>query len=81
MNWKNLVESQNAKSYVLPEGWDAREKIAEQLECSSDRVRVLLAPGLKSGVIETAIFPVWDAITKRVIRVTAFRKKAPKSGA
>jgi len=74
MNWKNLVETQNAKSYVLPPGWDSRDTIAEQLECSSDRVRVLLAPGLKSGEIETSIFPIWDAVTKRVIRVTAYRR-------
>ena len=75
MNWKTLVENQNAKSYVLPAGWDSRETIAEQLECSPDRVRVLLSPGLKSGTIETAIFPVWCGVTKRVLRMTAFRRK------
>jgi hypothetical protein len=75
MNWKTLVEAQNAKSYVLPAGWDSREKIAEQLECSTDRVRVFLAPAIKSGVIETGVYPVWDNVTKRVIRVTAYRRK------
>lgn len=74
MNWKQLVESQNAKSYVLPAGWSSRDEIAEQLECSTDRVRVLLAPGLKTGAVETGVFPVWCATTKRVIRVTAYRR-------
>ena len=78
MNWKSLVETQNAKSYVLPEGWDSREKIAEQLECSPDRVRILLAPGLKSGAIETAVFPVWCDVTKRVVRTSAYRRKPEK---
>lgn len=75
MNWKSLVETQNAKSYVLPEGWDSREKIAEQLECSPDRVRILLAPGLKSGAVETSVFPVWCDVTKRVVRTSAYRRK------
>ena len=77
MNWKTLVDTQNAKSYVLPPGWDSREKVAEQLECSPDRVRILLAPALRSGAIETDVFPVWCQITKRIIRTTAFRKKPP----
>jgi hypothetical protein len=75
MNWKNHVHKQSAKNFVLPAGWDSKEKIAEQLECSPDRVRILLAPGVKSGEIETAVFPVWDNVTKRVNRVTAFRTK------
>jgi hypothetical protein len=76
-NWKSLVEKQNAKSFVLPPGWDSRDDIAEQLECSVDRVRLLLAPGLKTGVIESGIFPVWDGTTKRVNRVTAYRRIDP----
>lgn len=78
MNWKSLVETQNAKSYVLPEGWDSREKIAEQLECSADRVRILLSPGLRSGAVETSVFPVWCDVTKRVVRTSAYRRKPEK---
>ena len=74
-DWKSLVESQSAKTFVLPKGWDSREKIAERLECSPDRVRVLLGPGIKSGALEMAVFPVWDSVTKRVVRTTAYRKK------
>lgn len=79
MNWKNHVETQSAKLYVLPQGWDSKEKIADQLECSIDRVRVQLAPGIKAGLIETNVFPVWDKTTKRVVRVTAYREKPVKA--
>ena len=79
MNWKTHVEQQSAKTFVLPAGWDSREKIAEQLECSPDRVRLLLAHGIKNGEIETNVFPVWDKITKRVNRVTAFRSNPKKA--
>ena len=78
MNWKAHVEKKNAETYVLPEGWTARDKVAEQLECSSERVPDLLRPGLKDGTIETAQFPVWDKLTKRVVRVTAYREAPAK---
>ena len=72
-NWKSIVSTNNAKTYVLPEDWDSRERVAEQLDCSVDRVRVLMAPAIKSGTVETKVFPVWDKITGRVMRVTAYR--------
>ena len=79
MNWKTHVEKLSAKNYVLPEGWDSREKVAEQLDCSEGRVRVALAPGIKAGELETAVFPVWDPVCKRVVRVTAYRQKPAKA--
>ncbi len=75
MNWNALVEAQNRKTYVLPLGWDSRDAIAEQLECSPDRVRVLLGPALRAKTVETSVFPVWDEVTKKVIRITAYRKR------
>lgn len=78
MNWKQLVESQNRKTYVLPAGWDSRDKIAEQLECSVDNVRVLLGPAIRAKSVEMNQFPVWDEVTKKVIRVTAYRRVMPK---
>lgn len=72
--WKSLVESQNAKTYVLPVGWESRTRVAEDLECSEERVRILLAPAIKNGTVETDSFVVWDAATKRLNRVTAYRK-------
>lgn len=75
MNWKQLVDAQNRKTYVLPPGWDSREKVAEQLECSVENVRVLLGPALRSKTVETQQFPVWDDISKKVVRVTAYRRR------
>ena len=78
MNWKLHVEKTNARTYTLPEGWDSREKIAEQLDCSADGVRRALAPAIKAGEIETNVFPVWCPITKRIQRTTAYRPKPAK---
>lgn len=80
MNWKNVVEKQNAKAYVLPSGWDSREKVAEDLECAPERVPDLLRPGLRSGEIEGQQFRVWNPALKRVILVTAYRTR-PKGEA
>jgi hypothetical protein len=74
MNWKSFVEADNARTYVLPPGWDSREKIAEQLGCADDSVRRCLAPAIKAGTVECDVFPVWDSVTKRLTRVTAYRK-------
>lgn len=38
-----------------------------------------LAPGIKAGELETAVFPVWDPVGKRVLRVTAYRQKLAKA--
>ncbi len=75
MNWKALVEAQNKKTYVLPQGWDSRDKVAEQLECSVDNVRVLLGPAIRNKTVEVQQFPVWDDVTKKVIRITAYRRR------
>ncbi len=77
-NWKPYVASMNAKTYVLPAGWDSRDTVAAQLECSTDRVRVVLAPAIKAGEVETKQFPVWDRITKRVVSTTAYRRRVVK---
>lgn len=83
MNWKNYVQKQNEKAYVLPEGWDSRESVAEQLECSPDRVDDQLRPGLKSGEIQKQQFDVWDSKLMRKIRVVAYsqpgQSQAPQS--
>ena len=75
MNWKQLVEAQNKKTYVLPAGWDSRDKVAEQLECSVDNVRVLLGPAIRNKTVEVQQFPIWDDITKKVVRITAYRRR------
>lgn len=74
MNWKSFVNADSAKRYVLPPGWDSKATIAEQLECSEDRVKSILAAAIKAGAIEEKIFPVWDTGLSRKVNVTAFRK-------
>jgi hypothetical protein len=75
MNWKSYVEKQNAKTYVLPEGWSSKEEVAEQLECSPDRVKDRLKPGIASGEIEAQQFKVWSEERKQVIVVMAYRHR------
>ena len=79
MNWKSTVSRLNARTYAFPDGWDTRETIAAQLECSPDRVDTLLAPGLKSGEIERQQFPVWDARLGRKNLVWGYRQRQDKS--
>ena len=76
MNWKTLVERKNAKTFVLPQGWDSRDEIANQLECSPEKVDDHLRPALKSGEVIKQQFKVWDADLKRLIFVTAYREAA-----
>jgi len=75
VNWRQLVEAQNRRTYVLPPGWDSRDKVADHLECSVENVRVLLGPAIRAKAVEVAVFPVWDEITKKVTRVTAYRRR------
>lgn len=76
MNWKATVAKLNSKHFAFPSGWDTRDTIASQLECSPDRVDTLLGPGLKSGEIEKQQFPVWDARLGRKILVWGYRQKS-----
>jgi hypothetical protein len=78
MNWKAVVEKKNAEIYRLPEGWDTRDKVADDLECSPERVSEILRPAIKAGEIEKKIFPVWDKASKRVLQVTAYRQQPVK---
>lgn len=72
-NWKTLVEKKNAQTYVLPDGWDSRATVAEQLECSEDKVDHNLRPALKSGEVEKQQFVVWDKDLGRKVMVIAYR--------
>jgi hypothetical protein len=84
-NWNKTVTEINRKRYVIPEGWDTREVVAESLECAPDRVADLLKPGIQSGEIERQEFSVWDdarRMTTRVVcyRVTGEKVQAAKEG-
>ena len=74
MNWKETSQSHNAKIYVMPEGWDSAEKVAADLGCSWDRVRVVMSPLIRAKVIESSLFPVWNETTKRIDRVAGYRQ-------
>lgn len=74
MNWKTEVNKMNAAAYSWPKGWSSREEIAEQLECSPERVREVLNPGIKAGTIECKDFKIWE--DGRFVRRTGYRKVA-----
>lgn len=75
MNWKQHVEKQNAKAFVLPAGWDSREKVAHDLDCAPERVAEIMRPSLKDGSVESQQFRVWNHDLKRVLIVTAYRPR------
>ena len=73
-NWKNIVSSSNAKQYKWPAGWQTRDQVAEELECSRDRVAEVLSPAIEQGIIERRPFSVWDPVTRRKITVFGYRE-------
>lgn len=78
MNWKQYVETQNAKTYQMPAGWTPQDKIAKQLGCSPDRVNERLRPSINAREVEVKPFSVWDRPTKRIVRVFGYRTIAKK---
>lgn len=81
MKWKKLVHKQNARHYAWPAGWDTAEQIAEQLECSPERVREHLAPSIRAGEVEVKQFTIWDSETERKVVKTGYRIAGAKSQA
>src|SRR6478609_2065580 len=77
-NWAKTVNEINRERYSIPEGWDTREQVAEALQCAPDKVADILKPGIQSGDIERAEFPVWDENRRMTVRVTCFRKTETK---
>ena len=72
-NWTKTVTEINRKRYTIPDGWDTKEKIAADLQCSPDRVADLLKPGIQTGEIERQEFSVWDEKRRLTTRITCFR--------
>lgn len=72
-NWKAVIEAENAKVYVLPQGWDSLEDIAASQDCTQDLARARMQPLVKARIAEAKQFPVWDKATKRLVRVMAYR--------
>ena len=73
-NWKAILEKQNAAAYAWPKGWSSRDDVAEQLECSPERVAGLLAPGVRAGTVERQDFTIWDTKLKRLVRIPGYRE-------
>ena len=81
MKWKKLIHKQNSRHYAWPASWDPAEVIAEQLECSPERVREHLSPSIRAGEVEVKQFTVWDSETERKIVKTGYRIAGAKSQA
>ena len=82
-NWGKLLEDHKAKTKVLPAGWDSLEAIAASQDVTAENTRVQMSMLVKAKKAEMGQFPVWDKVTKRVLRVTAYRllPQAPKPSA
>lgn len=79
MNWQKAIDKINIEKFRIPAGWDTKEKIAEELQCSPDRVHDLLKVGLASGAFESQEFPVWDAKRRMTVRMRCYRQKSDSS--
>jgi hypothetical protein len=79
MNWQKAIDKINIEKFRIPAGWDTKEKIAEELQCSPDRVHDLLKVGLASGAFESQEFPVWDAKRRMTIRTRCYRQKTDRN--
>lgn len=78
--WLSTVTRINRDRYQIPDGWLPREAVAEQLQCSPDKVADILKPGIASGDFESAEFPVWDEKRRMTLRVRCYRIVADASG-
>jgi hypothetical protein len=80
-NWIKTVNEINRKRFTIPEGWETRDQVADNLQCDPDKVGDMLKPGIQAGDIERQEFPVWDESRRMAIRVVCYRlageKKAP----
>ena len=80
MNWKKAIDAINEEKFRIPEGWDSKETIAQELQCSPERVHDLLKNGLTSGAFEAQEFPVWDAKRRLTVRIRCYRQKSESVG-
>lgn len=67
------MEKLQAKTFVLPPGWEKQDKVATDLDCSREKVRSVLAPAIKLGDVECKQFVVFDKELKKLVRVTAYK--------
>ena len=80
-NWNRIIGDHNKKAYKWPDGWDTKETIAEQLDCTTRQVAEHLAGAIKSGDVEKRLITYWDDRAKRKATAYGYRpilKSAPK---
>lgn len=77
-NWNKIVEDHNKKQYKWPDGWDTKETIAEQLDCTPRQVTEHLASAIRSGEVEKKLISYWDDKAKRKTSAYGYRP-VPKS--
>lgn len=80
-NWLKTVSTINQQRYIVPEGWDTRDQVAESLQCDPSKVADLLKPGIEAGEIERQQFSVWDANRRMAVPTVCYRIKSEKSPA
>lgn len=74
-NWNAILDKHNRKKYKWPVGWDSRETVAAQLDCSPDRVAELLASAISSGEVEKKSITYYDEKSKRKVTAFGYREK------
>ena len=72
MDWKKYAQKKNAETYVIPSPWESREKVAESLGCSPEKVDDNLRAGLNSKEIQKQSFAVWDSKLERKVMTVAY---------
>lgn len=73
-NWKRIVEDHSKKAYKWPSGWDSRETIADQLECSPERVAEILSRAIKDGEVEKKPITYWDENLKKKVTAIGYKQ-------
>lgn len=87
-NWLHTVNDINKKRFVIPEGWETCDQVAESLQCDPSKVGDLLKPGVRAGEIERQMFPLWDSARRMAVNTPCYRlasstakqKQKPASG-
>ena len=77
-NWLRTVNDINQKRFVIPEGWETREQVAESLQCDPSKVGDLMKPGVEAGEIERALFPLWDTARRMAVSTPCYRLAGAK---
>mgnify|MGYP006893242454 FL=1 len=73
-NWQKAKNKIHQKKYSLPEGWDSRDVVSDQLKCDPSKVSKILSFGIESGDILCKQFYVWDQVRGRAVNKTFYKE-------